>query len=181
MFGKLILLFILVPLTELYLLIWISQHTSIWFTLGLIFVTGMTGMVLARQQGIRTLLRAQESLRQGRVPTEELQNGLIIAFAAALLLAPGVLTDLAGVFLLMPWTRERVRKFLARHLAGQLQVQVFDNSGFPAGATVDARFYRYNRDDQGPSGAEEVDFAFRPSQQAEYKTTVEAVQVRRIE
>ena len=63
-------------------------------------------------------------MSEGRVPSREIQDGLMIVFAAALLLTPGLLTDLVGFTLLVPIGRELIRKTLLKRYIGRFQVQV---------------------------------------------------------
>lgn len=114
MLFRLFLLFTLVPLLELYLLITIGGMVGPWPTVGLVIFTGALGAVLTRVEGLRVLSRVQEEWRQGRVPTEELLDGLLILIAGAVLLTPGLITDGLGFFLLISPGRRLVRKALSR-------------------------------------------------------------------
>ena len=117
MLARLVVLFIAVPLVELYLLLRINEWTgSAITTIGLILFTGVLGAWLAKQQGISTLTRIQRALAEGRMPARELVDGGMILFAAALLLTPGVLTDAFGFSLLMPPCRAIYRRLLKRFL-----------------------------------------------------------------
>lgn len=126
MLGKLLLLFIIVPMTELVLLVWIADRTSIWATLALVITTGVIGSMLARQQGVRAWRRCREAMAKGEMPAVEIQNGLMIAFAAALLLTPGIITDAVGLLILIPYTREWIRSYLARRIAANFKVTVIN-------------------------------------------------------
>lgn len=117
MFARLVVLFIAVPLVELYLLFRINDLTgSAITTISLILFTGFLGAWLAKQQGISTLTRIQRALGEGRMPAQELVDGGMILFAGALLLTPGVLTDAFGFSLLMPPCRSFYRKILKQYL-----------------------------------------------------------------
>jgi UPF0716 protein FxsA len=115
MFARLALLFTVVPLVELAILIRIGQAISLGPTLGIIIVTGVVGATLAKRQGLRTLSNIQAELAQGRVPTADLVDGLMILIAGALLVTPGVLTDAVGFILLVPISRRILRKRLRRY------------------------------------------------------------------
>jgi UPF0716 protein FxsA len=129
MFLKLLLAFLLIPLVELYLLLRIADHTGVLTTIGLVIFTGVLGSYLARREGRKVWRRFHESMAAGRMPTEEIQDGLMVVFAAALLLTPGVLTDTAGLILLIPAGRHFVRKrFIAPMLSG-MQVRWFHVEG----------------------------------------------------
>jgi UPF0716 protein FxsA len=108
--AKLFLLFIVVPLTELVLLLKLADVTSWQFTLLVVIATGVAGSLLARSQGWKAYRRIQQELAAGRLPTEPLLDAVMIFVAGALLLTPGILTDLFGLSLLLPWCRLWYRK-----------------------------------------------------------------------
>ncbi|MEK9499797.1 FxsA family protein [Gaopeijia maritima] len=116
MFGRLALLFVVVPLLELALLVQMGQWVGLWPTLFLVFGTGVVGAALARSQGLRTLAAVQTEMAQGRLPGGALLDGLAVLVGGAFLLTPGLLTDVAGFTLLIPTTRRLVRGVLARRL-----------------------------------------------------------------
>ena len=116
MFLRLLLLFTVVPLVELYLLIRLGAVIGVVPTLALVIVTGALGASLARWQGLGVIGRISEDLAQGRLPTDALIDGLLILIAGALLLTPGMITDALGFFLLVPPGRSAVRKAIARRL-----------------------------------------------------------------
>ena len=116
--------FDIVPLIELYLLLQLAGATSVLTTIMIVVVTGIIGSYLARREGLMAWLRFRTALAEGRMPSREIQDGLMIVFAAALLLTPGLLTDAVGFVLLIPPTRALVRKFvLSRYISG-MHVQV---------------------------------------------------------
>jgi UPF0716 protein FxsA len=114
MLGRLVLLFTIVPLVELYILIKIGSHVGGLNTILLVVVTAMLGAWLARLQGLRTLQQIQVSLSQGQIPAEELIDGLLILIGGILLVTPGVLTDLFALVLLFPITRTYFKRWLRR-------------------------------------------------------------------
>ncbi len=116
MFLRLLLLFTTVPLIELALLIEIGRRMGLAVTIALVVVTGVLGAWLAKSQGLAALERLQRELREGRLPTEALLDGLMIFVAGAVLLTPGLLTDLFGFFLLTPAGRGVVRRAVAERL-----------------------------------------------------------------
>ena len=122
--GRLLFLFIAVPVLELALLFFIGQYTGLKFTLALVLLTGFVGAWLARQQGWRVLRRIQEQVQQGEAPAESLFDGLMIFLAGALLITPGVLTDLVGFFLLLPPGRALVKRRVVRWLLNQVHVRM---------------------------------------------------------
>ena len=105
---KLLPLFIVVPLVELALLVQLGKLTGLLPTIALVAVTGAVGAMLARHQGLQVFRAIMESLSVGRLPANELIEGLCILVAAALLVTPGLLTDVVGFSLLTPAFRKRL-------------------------------------------------------------------------
>ena len=124
---RLLLLFVLVPLVELALLLYLADASSWQFTLLLVITTGVIGTLLARAQGWRTWTRIHEELASGRMPADSLLDGVLIFIAGALLLTPGILTDLFGISLLVPWCRDRYRRRLVAWFKSRFTIQT---SGF---------------------------------------------------
>lgn len=151
MLGKLLAAFILIPLVEFFLLVWIADRTSVLTTIGLVIITGIIGSLLARAEGVKAWRRFRESAAEGRLPGREIQDGLMIAFAAALLLTPGLLTDAVGFLLLVPFTRERIRRFFASRISNGVHFQVFSQTR-RADGTVEAESWS-NADVHAPGSA----------------------------
>ena len=82
----------------------------------LVILTGFLGAFMARMQGLQTLFRIQESLREGRMPSCELLDALLIVIAGLVLLTPGFLTDSVGFLLLIPSTRNSIISWLQRQI-----------------------------------------------------------------
>jgi len=112
MFLRLLLLFTVVPLVELFLLIRVGEAIGLGPTLLLVLGTGALGAWLARQQGLRTFSAVRAELNSGRLPADGLVDGLLILAAGAVLLTPGLLTDAVGFLLLIPGSRQVVRRAL---------------------------------------------------------------------
>ncbi len=110
--GWLLLLFIIVPIAELALLIEVGGVLGLMPTLALIFCTGVVGASLAKQQGLSVLRRFQAETQAGRLPGDALFDGAIIVFSGALLLTPGILTDLVGFLGLLPPARNLLKRAL---------------------------------------------------------------------
>lgn len=122
MLIRLFALFICIPFVELVLLLRLADATSWWVTLTVVLVTGVIGSLLARREGMAAILRFREALAEGRMPAREIQDGMMIAFAAVMLLMPGLLSDGLGLFLLTPFGRRTVGAFLRRRYGGKLQI-----------------------------------------------------------
>lgn len=125
MFGKLLLLFTVVPVVELYLLITIGQHLGAELTIGLVLGTGLLGASLARREGSRVLRNWQESMARGEMPKEGVVSSLLVLVGGVLLVTPGVVTDLTGLLLLVPWSRRRIAEVVRTRLEHRLQVRSF--------------------------------------------------------
>ncbi len=122
MFGRLLLIFIGIPLIELYLFLAIGQRIGIFATIATVVLTGFLGAWLTKQQGLKTLARYQQTLSEGRLPHTEVIEGIMILAAGAVLLTPGFLTDLIGFTLLIPPARAWVRNRLTNYLKTRIQV-----------------------------------------------------------
>ena len=125
MLFKLFVLFVLVPLTELFLLFKLAEFTSPEATLALVILTGLVGSILARSQGFRTYVSIREELAAGRMPTDSVVDAVMIFIAGALLLTPGMLTDLFGFSLLVPICRRFYRAQAKRWFRDNFQVKTF--------------------------------------------------------
>jgi len=116
MLLKLFLAFTIIPIIEIYLLIEIGSMFGALTAVSLVILTGFLGAFLSRMQGLKTLFRIQESLREGRMPSGELLDALLIVIAGLVLLTPGLLTDSAGFLLLIPATRNSIKYWLLRQI-----------------------------------------------------------------
>ncbi len=119
---QLLLLFIVVPLVELYLLLEIGDRIGKFNTFALVIVTGCLGTALARWQGWQAMSRIQSEMKQGMLPAAAVFDGVLILAAGLLLLTPGVLTDVVGLGLLVPPVRALVRRWIRQGLASRVQV-----------------------------------------------------------
>ena len=127
MLLRLILLFTLIPFLELYLLLKIADKTSAQFTFALVVATGILGAILARQQGFQWRQKMAMQLQKGELPTDGILDGLMIFIAGAMLLTPGVLTDLLGFGMLIAPLRAifktRIRQKISKSLHAGLKNQ----------------------------------------------------------
>ena len=105
-------IFILVPVIEIGVFIQVGGIIGLWSTIGIVILTAFIGTALLKQQGLSTLLTAQQKLNQGQMPAQELFDGACLLFAGALLLTPGFVTDTIGFLLFIP----TVRLFLKDHI-----------------------------------------------------------------
>lgn len=143
MLARLLLLFIAVPLIELWLLLLLAERISWQWTFALVLLTGVAGAWLARQQGFRAVQQAMRDLNEGRLPTDALQDGILILLAGALLITPGLLTDVVGFSLLVPPCRRALRRWLAARLRTRMHVETF--GAFGSGGPFDTAWGRAGR------------------------------------
>jgi UPF0716 protein FxsA len=129
MLGRLFLLFMIMPFLELYVIVqvhgawrarWGSQNAWLWM-LGMIFLTAIFGVSVARSQGFRLYTQAQQQLRSGQVPSTTMLEGLLMLGGATALIVPGYITDALGLLLLIPWTRRLFVKALKNSLGKQVR------------------------------------------------------------
>jgi UPF0716 protein FxsA len=118
----LVLIFIVVPLAELYVIIQVGQAIGLVPTLALLLADALLGSILLRHQGRAAWIRFNRALAEGRLPHKEVFDGVLIILGGALLLTPGFLTDIVGLILLIPPTRALVRAFSARLVRHRLAV-----------------------------------------------------------
>jgi UPF0716 protein FxsA len=124
MLFRLLLLFVLVPLVELYLLLKLGALIGAGPTIAIVIVTGVLGGSMARTQGFAVLKRVRESLNAGILPTDALIDGLFVLAGGLLLLTPGLLTDIVGFLALLPPTREFLKKWIKRRFQQILDTNV---------------------------------------------------------
>ncbi len=110
----LVLLFLVLPIAEIYVIIQVGDAIGIVPTLLLLILDGIAGAALARSQGRAAWARFNLALAEGRVPARETFDGAMIVLGGSLLLAPGFITDVVGFLLLIPPTRMLLRGFLSR-------------------------------------------------------------------
>ncbi|MGV3608950.1 MAG: FxsA family protein [Planctomycetaceae bacterium] len=129
----LLLLFTIVPLIELALLVLLGKYTSVWVSVGLVFVTGVIGSAMLHRAGRKAWQQVQGDLAGNRLPAQGMSEGLVLLVSGILLLTPGMLTDVVGILLLIPAVRRIGAKYLKdyflRHFKFQSVVSGFGPSG----------------------------------------------------
>jgi UPF0716 protein FxsA len=123
--GPLVLLFIIVPIVELYVIIQVGHVLGVFNTLALLVLVSFLGAWLMKREGLSTWRRAQRQIDAGVVPGRELVDGALIVLAGALLLAPGFVTDAVGLLLLLPPVRAAVRGFTRHRLERRVAFRYF--------------------------------------------------------
>lgn len=128
--AKLVLLFTVIPLVELYLLIRIGAWIGALPTVLLVLATGFVGAFLAKMQGFHVWMRIQQEVNAGRFPAVSLLDGLLLFAAGLLLITPGVLTDIVGFLLIIPATRIPIREWVAAKLRRMINTGTIQIRGF---------------------------------------------------
>ncbi len=113
----LILLFIVLPLAELYLIFKVGDAIGWQWTILILAADSVIGSLLLRSQGRAAWRRLNEALAEGRMPHREVQDGVLVVFGGAFLITPGFITDIIGLLMLLPPTRPLVRRLVMRALA----------------------------------------------------------------
>ncbi|MCL6415970.1 FxsA family protein [Aestuariirhabdus sp. Z084] len=141
----LFLLFIIVPIVEMLVLIKVGEVIGAWYTVGLVLLTAVIGINLLRQQGLSTLMRANQRMNSGEMPAQEIVEGFLLAVGGALLLTPGFVTDTFGfVCLIAPLRRAMVGKLIAsgRFFVGGQSTRFGARPGFDRDSNVIDGEYR---------------------------------------
>jgi UPF0716 protein FxsA len=118
----LVLLFIVVPIAELAVIIQVGSLIGFWWTVALLLADSVLGSMLMRSQGRAAWRRFNAAVAEGRAPTREVLDGVLVIFGGALLLTPGFITDVFGLLFLFPPTRVLVRRLLIRRAALRVMV-----------------------------------------------------------
>jgi UPF0716 protein FxsA len=125
----LIVLFIVVPIAELYVIIQVGQLIGVVPTLVLLLADALLGSLLLKHQGRGAWRRFNEALAARRFPGREVVDGVLIVIGGTLLLTPGFLSDIAGLFLLIPPSRAIARRVLMRLTLGRFAVVAMPGGG----------------------------------------------------
>ena len=112
--NSVILLILLVPIIEIYLFIKIGSQIGAFNTISLIFITAIVGFYYAKYEGLNTLKSAIKQIVQNEIPIYEIISGAALAFAALLMILPGFLTDIIGLLIIFPWTRQIFLKKISK-------------------------------------------------------------------
>ena len=125
----LVLVFIIVPIAELFVIIQVGELIGVWPTLLLLLLDAIVGSWLLKREGRAAWRRFNQALAERRMPGKEVADGFLVILGGALLIAPGFLTDILGVLLLIPVTRAVFRRILRRWTVGRVAVVGFPGAG----------------------------------------------------
>ena len=120
----LLVIFIVVPLAELYVIFKVGEAIGYPLTILILAVDSIVGSVLLKSQGRAVWRRFNETLAAGRMPHREVLDGVMVIFGGAFLITPGFLTDVVGILLLLPPTRSLMRRLLVRAIGGRIAIGV---------------------------------------------------------
>lgn len=112
MMRWLLLMLLILPALEIGVFIWVGGLIGPWWVVGLILLSAAIGVTVARWQGMETWKKAREAMGYGRVPAEQILDGICIFVGGVFLFAPGFVTDTAGFLLVLPWTRQPLKRVL---------------------------------------------------------------------
>ena len=115
-------LFVGVPVLEIYLIVQLGQAVGPWWTILLLLADGALGSWLVKREGSRAWRALQDALGSGRMPAKELADGGLVLVGGTLLIAPGFVTDVVGLFCILPFTRPLARRVLAGVIGRRLGV-----------------------------------------------------------
>lgn len=121
MLSRLVLLFVVTPLVELAILLYLGSLIGVLYTIVIVVVTGIVGAFLAKRQGLAVVSRIRSSTERGMLPGEDLLHGALILAGGLLLLTPGLLTDIVGFVLLIPRTRKATMNWVQRIMERKMQ------------------------------------------------------------
>ncbi len=116
-FPIIFVLFVAVPILEIYLLIKVGSAIGALATIAIVILTAVLGTWMLRSQGLSTLAKAQNRLSGGEVPAFEMMEGLALGVGGALLLTPGFITDAIGFVCLVPFTRRMLVQGLSKRVS----------------------------------------------------------------
>lgn len=111
-FRLLFILFLTIPLIEIYLLIQVGEVIGAGWTIFAVVATAVLGAALLRIQGLATLYSAQAKLAHGELPATAMIEGVMLLLSGALLLTPGFFTDTLGFLVLIPPLRKKFAQFI---------------------------------------------------------------------
>jgi UPF0716 protein FxsA len=138
-FLLLFLVFIVLPIAELYVIIQVGQAIGAVPTIAILLADSIIGSLLLRSQGRSAWRRFNEALSAGRVPAREVLDGALVIFGGAFLITPGFITDIVGILLLLPPTRAVIRRLTVGVFSRRFVVSAV---GSAAGGMAGARARR---------------------------------------
>lgn len=137
------LLFFVVPVVEIYFLIQVGSMIGAGWTILLVILTAIIGVNLLRQQGMQTLMKANQSMARGQVPAMEMMEGFLLAIGGVCLLTPGFFTDALGFLCLLPLSRKAIIRYLLLNSTMQATYSVHTEKHHRKDSrTIEGEFHR---------------------------------------
>lgn len=137
-------LFLVIPIIEIFFLIKVGEVIGAFPTIILVVLTAVIGAALLRQQGLSTLARFQQNISTGKLPAQEMVEGILLAVGGALLMTPGFVTDTMGFLCLIPMSRQAIAKTIIKRSGDKFKAGMtgsFTSGGFSGG------FHHQSNDD----------------------------------
>ena len=135
----LVVAFVVVPILEIYVIIQVGQVIGAWWTILLLIADSIFGSWLVKHEGRRAWQALTTAIQSGRMPAKELADAALILVGGTLMISPGFVTDVAGILLILPFTRPVARRVLTRVVARRFVEVRYDArrpGGGPGGPTV---------------------------------------------
>lgn len=144
--------FVVVPLVEIWAILQVGQLVGPWWTIALLVLDSMVGAWLIKREGGRAFQALRQALQGGRMPAAEIADGALILIGGTLMLSPGFVLDLAGILLILPFTRPVARRLLTTVVERRLLATA--TPGGPLGGAFGGPFGPGNghRPGPGPEG-----------------------------
>ena len=125
MLVKLFLFFTIIPIVELYLLIKVGGKIGAFNTIIIILLTALLGAFLAKREGFNVIRDIKNAVSQQRMPARELLNGLLVLMGGFALLTPGFLSDVIGITMLFPFTRQLYSLLIIRIINNKIRTGIW--------------------------------------------------------
>ena len=119
--SKLMALFILVPIIELYILLEVGKKIGVFFTIAIVIITGAVGAYLVKTHGFNLLFSIKTKINSGIIPTDSLTEGLLVLIGGIFLITPGLITDTLGFLLIIPQSRLFIFKYVKRWIMHKIR------------------------------------------------------------
>ncbi len=139
---KMIFLFTIIPLLELFILIKLSHIWGLVFTISLVAITGLLGAFLTKKQGVSVVARIRKDITEGSMPADSIIEGFLILIGGVMLITPGILTDIGGFCCIIPSTRKRVKTFTRAKFSNLISTGNFQFSSDQDGETRKFEVYK---------------------------------------
>ncbi len=152
MYSRLPFLIPFIAICEIFLIIKVGGAIGFWATVGIVVLTGMTGVWLLRLQGFSLINQVQQKLNRGEMPASEMMEGVALLMGGVMLITPGFITDILGLLLILPLSRKVLIGFVQKRLAASSHIQTttfFQQGNFGAGTGYGAAEHQNDASSDG--------------------------------